>query len=210
MLHVEHDLAIRRVFSAAGVSAPESFVLASARHLDAMYRANRQISLTAVPEADAAELLVFDAVAPILAVKKPTAFLDIGSGAGFPGLILALWWQNVSASLVESHRKRASFLEIATTSIGPTVEILNLRVEELILSQQTWPFVTSRATFPPDKLIEVVLPLISIGGSALFYMSRRGAAEAEEIMRLFSNISANRIDYSLPTHGPRSALLIDT
>ena len=209
-MHVEHDSAIRRVFSAAGVSAPDEFVLASANHLDAVYRTNRAISLTAIPEADAAELLVFDAVAPILSIAKPTEFLDIGSGAGFPGLMLALWWQDVRASLVDSHRKKASFLEIATTGFDTTPEILNCRAEELVMSKKTWPFVTSRATFPPTVLMEMVLPLISIVGSALLYMSTRSTAEFEEILRLFSNISVQRIDYSLPTHGQRSAVLIDT
>lgn len=111
--------------------------------------------------------------------------VDIGSGAGFPGLAMALAVPEgikVEASLVEATRKKAEFLEKVSRELGvESVRVWWSRAEELGRSQQhreQYHLAVSRAVAPIAVLAEYCLPLVEVGGWALWW---KGSQVEEEL-----------------------------
>lgn len=98
---------------------------------------------------------------------------DLGSGAGFPGLVLAILGAG-ELHLIESDRKKCAFLREAARAAGVGVEIHAQRIEEVEGLQAD--VVTARALAPLEKLVAYARPLLRPGGLALF-LKGRGAEE---------------------------------
>lgn len=103
---------------------------------------------------------------------------DIGSGAGLPGLVLALSRPDLSVTLVEPLLRRTTFLEEAVASLGlGNVEVVRARAEDLH-GQRDFDVVTSRAVAPLDRLLGWSIPLVRGGGAVV---AMKGAAVWGEI-----------------------------
>ena len=104
---------------------------------------------------DSAQLL------PLLPASGGT-LVDVGSGAGLPGLVLAVLLRPNSSfhvELIESNRRKCSFLKVAAEKLGVDVEIINQRLEQL--PARPVEAVTARALAPLVRLMELVHPLVS-------------------------------------------------
>jgi len=110
MFHVKQ---LQEVFAQASLAdrAPAGFFEAAVAHLELVYRWNKVHDLTAVAPKDAPLRHVLDSILPFADLEPVENILDVGSGAGFPGIPLALWWQTSRLHLCEPLRKRRSFLE---------------------------------------------------------------------------------------------------
>lgn len=89
---------------------------------------------------------------------------DLGSGAGFPGLVLADRCSDLAVDLVDSRRKRCVFLEevVARAGVEDRVRVLHTRVESL--PDAGWDGVTARAFAPPDRVLAHAARLLRPGG----------------------------------------------
>ena len=106
---------------------------------------------------------------------------DIGSGAGLPGLVLAVRRPDLHITLIEPLLRRTTFLQEVVEDLGLThVEVVRGRAEELHGSR-TFDVVTSRAVAPLEKLLGWCLPLCSEGGVVL---AMKGSSAAEEVAAL--------------------------
>lgn len=108
------------------------------------------------------------------------AWLDLGSGSGFPGIVLAILAKEHSPkarfTLVESDQRKATFLRTACQTLGLTADVLAERIERL--APQSADVVTARALAPLAKLCELAGPHLAPGGVGLF---PKGAGHAEEV-----------------------------
>lgn len=103
---------------------------------------------------------------------------DIGSGAGLPGLVIAIRRPDLSVTLIEPLLRRTTFLEEAVERLGLTnVTVLRGRAEEFH-GKQTFDVVTSRAVAPLDRLARWSLPLVADGGEMV---AMKGSSAPEEI-----------------------------
>lgn len=103
---------------------------------------------------------------------------DIGSGAGLPGLVLALSRPDLTVTLVEPLLRRTTFLEEAVIALGlSNVEVVRARAEELH-GKRDFAVVTSRAVAPLDRLLGWSMPLVREGGALV---AMKGASAEEEI-----------------------------
>lgn len=103
---------------------------------------------------------------------------DIGSGAGLPGMVLAVRRPDLTVTLVEPLLRRATFLNEAVTELGlSNVEVVRARAEELH-GTRSFSVVTSRAVAPLDRLLRWSLPLVRQGG---FVLAMKGASAAVEV-----------------------------
>lgn len=120
-----------------------------------LLRHNRGANLIGPLDADEAmRALVMDALLPGLVVPPSGALLDVGSGAGLPGLPLALAWPDVPMTLVEPRRKRATFIGIAARRLGlSNVEVIAARLEHVDAARR-WGTVASKAFQPPVQWVE--------------------------------------------------------
>lgn len=104
--------------------------------------------------------------------RAPTSVVDLGSGAGLPGLVLALAWPSTTVVLVESSSRRAQVLERAVAELGLAgrVTVLAARAEDVARDPQhrgRHPVVTARSFGPPAVTAECAVGLLAAGGRLL-------------------------------------------
>ncbi len=103
------------------------------------------------------------------------AAIDLGSGAGFPGMVLALATA-IPFTLIESDSRKAAFLMDAARELGAPVKVLNSRIETAKVSPAA--LITARALAPLDKLLALALPHLAPDGVCLF---PKGASYEDEL-----------------------------
>jgi 16S rRNA (guanine527-N7)-methyltransferase len=120
------------------------------------------------------------------AVPEGASVCDIGSGAGLPGLVMAIRRPDLNLTLVEPLLRRTTFLEEAVARLGlSNVRIVRARAEELHGSD-TFDVVTSRAVAPLDRLSRWSLPLVRSGGEFLAMKGSSAEGELEAAARVIS------------------------
>jgi 16S rRNA (guanine527-N7)-methyltransferase len=137
--------------------------------------------------ADSAQLL---ALAPAGAKR----WLDLGSGAGFPGLVLAIILAEqggANVTLIESDQRKAAFLREVARQTGAPVDILCERIE-MRATQAKVDVITARALAPLPRLLELAAPYFSDETVGLFLKGREAQAEV--------NAALKRWDFSFALH----------
>lgn len=122
-------------------------------------------------------------------------WVDIGSGGGFPGAIVALLLREREGGhidLVESNRKKASFLSVTLATLGAPATVHAKRIEESYAVVDSPEIVTARALAPLDKLLELSEPWLSEGARGLFHKGRDYQREIDD--------SSTRWRYDLVKH----------
>jgi 16S rRNA (guanine527-N7)-methyltransferase len=160
------------------VSAAEAGKLAA--FIELLLHWNRVHNLTGIRDRD--ELLdrhLVESLALKSLIEGETA-ADIGSGGGLPGIPLAIVLPDRRFTLIESRRKRASFLRHAAATLAlDNVEVAHSRAEEL--GSRQFATVLARAVAPPPELLGIATPLVATGGRLVLLT---GADKAREIVAL--------------------------
>lgn len=136
---------------------------------------------------------------------------DIGSGAGFPGLVLAICFRNAKLMLIESNGKKCHFLNLVKDKLSlDNVTIINARVEEFAKeNRELFDVVTARAVAPLKHLLEYGIPLVKVEG---YFIAMKASVE-EEIKNIDTyyqklNISkVGEIIFNLPKEDSLRTLL---
>ena len=127
-----------------------------------------RVNLTTIRDpGDMAELLYLDSAVLQRHIPAGASLHDVGTGAGFPGLVVSALRPDVQVTLTEARRKKVSFLKQAAREMGITtgLEIVNRRLGwDDASSERLWPEVVSRAAFPPSEWIRLGAPLVEAGG----------------------------------------------
>jgi len=127
-------------------------------------------------------------------IPHGAAVADVGSGAGLPGIVLALVRPDLRITLVEPLLRRATFLieAIDVLGLGSAVEVVRARAEDYRGSK--FAVVTARAVAPLDRLTALALPLLTSGGSLLAVKGRRAQDELEEHRAALAALGAERLE----------------
>jgi 16S rRNA (guanine527-N7)-methyltransferase len=119
-------------------------------------------------------------------VLGPTV-ADVGSGGGLPGLPLAISLPDIAFTLIESRRKRVSFLRHAAATLGlANVSVAHARAEEL--KAQPFATVMARAVAPPAELLSITRPLLAAHGRLLFLTGDDKGHEIAALAKDFTRI----------------------
>ena len=132
-------------------AVPDGFLDRAARYLDLVVSWNARMDLTAAKSAEELVDLSFADAAAIFAsgaLAEPARWLDVGSGAGAPGLPISLFAPRLEMTLLEPMQKRVAFLRTAVGTLGTRVNVVRGRVEEQ--PARTASIAISRATLAPD------------------------------------------------------------
>lgn len=148
----------------------EVVITKAAQHLALVEEANRQFNLTRITgPAEAAIKHVLDSVMPWRLFAAARHVLDAGTGAGFPGIPLALVLPEVRFTLAESILKKARFVEAAVGKL----ELARVRVEakraEEIARDGAFDIITARAVAPLERAIGLFAPALRQGSRMLLY-----------------------------------------
>ena len=147
----------------------------------AVVRQNEVMNLTAITEPDqVAKLHLLDSLTVLrcadLAGKK---LIDVGCGAGFPGVPIAIASPTTSVTLLDSLGKRMTWLETVLPQLGVRAECVTARAEEAVADRrESYDFATSRAVARLNILLELTAPYVKVGGAVL---AMKGAAAKEEL-----------------------------
>jgi 16S rRNA (guanine527-N7)-methyltransferase len=162
---------------------PPGFADRAERYVGLLLDANRRTNLTRLVEPDAvARLHLLDALSalPVLDVLGPGSALDLGSGGGVPGMVLALARPAVEWTLVESVGKKADALRSFADALGlANVSVIAERAEDLGrgAGRGGSDVVTARACASLPVLVEYGLPLLRVGGTLLAWKGPIGPEE---------------------------------
>ncbi len=141
---------------------------------------NKVMNLTAITESQAvAELHFLDSIAALEAVDcKNKKVIDVGCGAGFPGVPLAIAEPTLQVTLLDSLQKRMNWLEEILPQLGVEAKVVAARAEEYVTTcRETYDIATSRAVARLNILAELCLPYVKVGG---YFLALKGAMAAEE------------------------------
>ena len=134
---------------------------------------NKRINLTAIKDPEAVDMLHFvDSLTVSMAISDKTKtgmrVLDIGTGAGFPGIPIKLIFPDISLTLIESSKKKADFLDSLLRMLNlPDVNVVNSRSEDAARDsnlRESFDLVVCRGVAEMAVLIELSLPFLRIGG----------------------------------------------
>lgn len=157
----------------------------------------RQINLVAPSTvATMFERHVLDSAQLLPLAPLETRWLDLGSGGGFPGAVVAVLLKDrpgAHVDLVESNRKKASFLTAALARAGAPAKVHAIRIEDAANAGLGMPeIVTARALAPLDVLLELAEPWLEGGARGLFHKGREWRREIEESPRASHYVLVSR------------------
>lgn len=148
---------------------------------DAVLRQNRVMNLTAITDPEqAVKLHLLDSLTVLSTVHlEGKRLIDIGCGAGFPGVPLAIACPTARITLLDSLGKRVAWLEQTLPKLGIRAECVTARAEEAVAERrEQYDYATSRAVARLNILLELTAPYVKVGGAVL---AMKGAAAEEEL-----------------------------
>lgn len=147
---------------------------------------NQKFNLTAIRDVEGIRAKHFlDSMSCALAWREqpPRRLVDVGTGAGFPGLVLKILYPGLKLTLVESVGKKANFCAHIVRTLGlEGVDILHARAEDVGRApehRERYDWAVARAVASLPVLAEYLLPLVRVGGSMLAQKGESGPAEAQ-------------------------------
>jgi len=124
---------------------------------------------------------IIDSIYPLKYIDEFKSFLDVGTGAGYPGMILAMARSDIKGFLVEPRAKRVAFLNFVKSSLGlNNLVILQQRIEDVILDHPI-ELITSRAVTNTKLLLDITSHLRDKNTKYLFYKGSNIYEELEQI-----------------------------
>ena len=160
-------------FAAAGIPLTDGQAAQFERYHAMLTEANARMNLTRVPD-DALEAVdrnYLDCACALAGdVPEARTAVDVGSGAGFPGIPLAILRPDIRFTLVDALGKRVDFLNSVIEALGLNAEALHLRAEDAARRpelREAFDLATARAVAPMNVLSEYLLPFVKVGGFAL-------------------------------------------
>ncbi len=179
---------------------------------------NEQFNLTAITESDQVQLrhyldslALIPALAALEGITVPALVgrrlraVDVGAGAGFPGLALRIIWPRLRLCLIEATAKKVRFIEHVAAKLGlGDAQVIHGRAEELGLREPHragYDLVMARAVAPLPTLVEYLLPLARRGGRVVAYKgsaAHEEALAAEQAIRMLGGHLTKLIPVEIP------------
>ncbi len=147
----------------------------------AMVKQNEVMNLTAITEdAAVAKLHLLDSLTVLCSADLAgKSLIDVGCGAGFPGVPLAIACPEAKITLLDSLGKRMKWLETILPQLGIRAECITARAEEAVAARrESYDYATSRAVARLNILLELTAPYVKVGGAVL---AMKGAMAQEEL-----------------------------
>lgn len=192
-------------------------------YLDAVLCANRSFNLTAVRDPEVAwskhtldSLQAFQALGDrsLSLLEGTQKVIDIGTGAGFPGMVLAIAQPQLAVTLLDSTRKKCNFLETAAQTHAPNAQVLCARAEDAahdVKLREQFDVAVARAVGAFPEMCELCLPFVKVGGHVLLWRGQDAKEEIPQAKAALKTLNARAkvlCTYQLPDHSAQYHLTL--
>lgn len=189
-------------------------------YMDILNEWNQKMNLTGLEEPDAIVIKHFlDSISCVegMDIDGNERIIDVGTGAGFPGMPLKIIYPDLKVTLLDSLKKRINFLEHVAIELGlKDVECIHGRAEDYGQDKkyrEKYDYVLARAVASLDVLSEYTLPFVKVGGS---FVAQRGTNVKEEVVEgtnaieILGGMIMDVVEVDLPyTDAERNLVIID-
>ncbi len=210
--------------SELGIPYTEQMLEQLQTYYEMMVEKNKVMNLTAVTEKDEVITKHFlDSLcfAKVYLPKRKEGFspriIDIGTGAGFPGIPLKIFFPELKVVLLDSLQKRINFLQDVVSALGlDGISCIHGRAEELSGKaeyREQFDYAVSRAVARLASLSELCIPFVKQGGQFLAYKSEGATEEIEEAGEALSTLGCKKVDilsYTIPESDLPRKLVVAT
>ncbi|MCL2638277.1 MAG: 16S rRNA (guanine(527)-N(7))-methyltransferase RsmG [Oscillospiraceae bacterium] len=178
-----------------------------------MLEYNQKVNLTAITEREQVwEKHFIDSAFPLGLVDVPrgTSVIDVGTGAGFPGVIWKLYRPDLKLALLDSLQKRVNYLKLLRNELGLSYSAVHGRSEELALKhdfREQFGVAVSRAVAKLPALCEFCLPFVKVGGLMLA-MKGAEVENADSALKALGGEVEEIKSYELPSGDRRNLVII--
>ena len=210
-------ITLREEAKSAGIPLEDIQLQKFQTYSDTLIEWNEKINLTAITEPEKIAILHFlDSILVLKEGKIPqnARLIDVGTGAGFPGVPLAIARPDLQLTLLDSLNKRLVFLKELCERLELPVQLIHSRAEEGGVKpelREKFDIATARAVAALPVLCEYCLPFVKVGG---YFLAMKGPNCEEEIknsqkaLQVLGGKIEKQINYSLPDGSGRTLLLI--
>lgn len=187
------------------------------KYFELLVEWNEKINLTAITDAEGVAIKHFaDSLTLFNYVDVPenSRVIDVGTGAGFPGIVLKIARPDIELTLLDSLNKRLVFLDNILTEIGLSAQLIHSRAEDggqNIDLRESYDFVVSRAVAQLNVLSEYCLPYARLGGS---FVALKGPdadneiSNAKRAVQILGGKIKNTYKFSLPNKGGERSIIV--
>lgn len=180
---------------------------------------NERMNLTAITEPKDVAIKHFaDSLSVLSFVDVPNgaSVIDVGTGAGFPGLVLKIARPDIKLTLLDSLKKRLTFLEDVLNNLGLDTQLIHSRAEEggqSIDLRECYDFAVSRAVAQLNVLCEYCLPYVRLSGSFIAFKGGESDEEIKNASKAIQTLGGKKTDvykFDLPENsGSRTLVIIE-
>lgn len=187
------------------------------KYFELLVEWNKKMNLTAITDESGVALKHFaDSLSLLNFVDIPqnSTLADVGTGAGFPGVVLKIARPDIKLTLIDSLNKRLVFLNEVCSQLGIDAELIHSRAEDGARDEklrESFDFVASRAVARMNVLSEYCLPYVKVGGA---FCAMKGAQANEEFKESLNAINTlggkleNKYFFELPENGGERAIAV--
>ncbi len=164
------------------------FIKCSAEQVDTLFslmdktlEANEKFNLTAIKDRDQfVEKMIFDSALVLKDLElKDKSIIDIGTGAGFPGMVIAILEPEAQVTLLDSTNKKINHLINISKELNVNTTAICDRAESFALAnREKYDDATARAVAPLNILLELIIPILKVGGA---FLAMKGAGYEDEL-----------------------------
>lgn len=200
-----------------GLNLTEDQISAFNKYYELLYEWNKKINLTAITEPkDVAIKHMVDSLSCFKAdlFKENTSLIDVGTGAGFPGLPLKIFYPSLKLTLLDSLNKRVKFLQLVVDELGlKDVEVIHVRSEEAARNKkyrEKFDLATARAVARLPIICEYCLPFVKDGGTFIALKGRQyeeEATQAQKAIKVLGGEIADIMPVKLPEIDDKRAVI---
>lgn len=184
------------------------------RYYELLVEWNQKMNLTGITEKEQVYLKHFydSATLNMVVDLKDQTLCDVGTGAGFPGIVLKILFPNLKITLVDSLNKRVEFLKIVIQELDlKEIEAIHARIEEYASqNREKFDLVTARAVAPLNVLLEYTIPILKVGNPFIAMKANisREIIEAQNACKLLDCEIEKEHSFLLPKENSNRTLVV--
>ena len=196
-----------------GIEITETQLEQLEKYFELLVEYNKVMNLTGITEKEEVYLKHFyDSLTLVKAIdlNSVESLCDVGTGAGFPGMVLKIVFPNLKVTLIDSLNKRINFLQTVIDEIGlKDIEAIHYRIEEYAINnREKFDVVTARAVANTSMLLEYSIPMVKVGG---YFIPMKAKMDNEpdfsNAMKILNCILIDRIEFDLPIEDSKRTIL---